>query len=151
MQNAECRMRSKAVLHSALCILHSAFVALLVGCSAVPATNHDDRAMNRAAEEYVRLVLAVGEHDADYVDAYYGPPEWRARAGKAQGPPTQLAAAAPALARDLAEAAPPSSRQDAAEDGSEEDELIPLRHQYLSRQLEAVRTRLQMLSGRKLS
>ena len=33
------------------------------------------------AERYVRLVLAVGQHDADYVDAYYGPPEWRKEAG----------------------------------------------------------------------
>ena len=29
------------------------------------------------AEGYVKLVLAVGQHDADYVDAYYGPPEWK--------------------------------------------------------------------------
>lgn len=25
----------------------------------------------------VKLMLAVGQHDADYVDAYYGPPEWK--------------------------------------------------------------------------
>ena len=25
------------------------------------------------AEQYVKLVLAVGQHDADYVDAFYGP------------------------------------------------------------------------------
>jgi hypothetical protein len=30
-----------------------------------------------AAEAYVKLVLGVGTHDPDYVDAYYGPPEWR--------------------------------------------------------------------------
>ena len=29
------------------------------------------------SERYVKLILALGEHDADYVDAYYGPPEWR--------------------------------------------------------------------------
>ena len=34
--------------------------------------------MDAVARAYVRLVLAVGRHDADYVDAYYGPPEWRA-------------------------------------------------------------------------
>ncbi|MEO7135925.1 MAG: hypothetical protein ABI024_17095, partial [Vicinamibacterales bacterium] len=36
------------------------------------------------AEQYVKLVLAVGQHDGDYVDAFYGPPEWRkeAEAGK---------------------------------------------------------------------
>ena len=33
--------------------------------------------MNTRGERYVRLVLAMGQHDADYVDAYYGPPEWR--------------------------------------------------------------------------
>ncbi|MBA3295715.1 MAG: hypothetical protein H0U19_02175, partial [Acidobacteria bacterium] len=33
--------------------------------------------MNTIAERYVRLVLAVGQHDADYVDAYYGPAEWK--------------------------------------------------------------------------
>ena len=30
--------------------------------------------INSVAEEYVKLVLAVGQHDANYVDAYYGPP-----------------------------------------------------------------------------
>ena len=30
--------------------------------------------MESIADTYVRLVLAVGLHDADYVDAYYGPP-----------------------------------------------------------------------------
>src|SRR5918993_2582759 len=38
------------------------------------------------AERYVRLVVAVGQHDADYVDAYYGPPEWRKQAEAAKRP-----------------------------------------------------------------
>src|SRR5450759_3254815 len=36
-----------------------------------PAGNPDP--MARIAREYVRLVLALGQHDKDYVDAYYGP------------------------------------------------------------------------------
>ena len=36
-------------------------------------------AMDTIAEQYVKLVLALGQHDADYVDAYYGPPEWKTR------------------------------------------------------------------------
>lgn len=32
------------------------------------------------AREYVQLVLAVGEHDPDYVDAYYGPSAWQQQA-----------------------------------------------------------------------
>src|SRR6185503_3596100 len=35
-----------------------------------------------AAERYVRLVLAIGRHDESYVDAYYGPPEWKQDAAK---------------------------------------------------------------------
>jgi len=27
-------------------------------------------------KQYVKLVLALGLHDADEVDAYFGPPEW---------------------------------------------------------------------------
>jgi len=36
-----------------------------------------NRELNDIAEPYVKLVLAVGQHDADYVDAYYGPPDGR--------------------------------------------------------------------------
>jgi hypothetical protein len=41
---------------------------------AQPATKD---AWAEAAQRYVRLVLALGEHDPDYVDAYYGPKEVR--------------------------------------------------------------------------
>ncbi len=33
--------------------------------------------MNRVSESYVKLVLAVGHHDPDYVDACYGSVEWQ--------------------------------------------------------------------------
>ncbi len=33
--------------------------------------------MNNIAEDYVKLVLNIGQYDADFVDAYYGPEEWR--------------------------------------------------------------------------
>ena len=38
--------------------------------------------MNAAAERYAHLVLALGQHDPDYVDAFYGPAEWKAQAEK---------------------------------------------------------------------
>ena len=44
--------------------------------AAIPTAATDDA----AAESYVRLVLALGQHDAAFVDAYYGPPEWRTAA-----------------------------------------------------------------------
>jgi hypothetical protein len=33
--------------------------------------------MNTIAEDYVKLVLNIGQYDADFVDAYYGPEQWR--------------------------------------------------------------------------
>jgi len=33
--------------------------------------------MDQIAEKYVKLVLEVGQYDGDFVDAYYGPKEWR--------------------------------------------------------------------------
>ncbi len=36
--------------------------------------------MDAIAESFVKLVLAVGQHDADYVDAYFGPEAWQVEA-----------------------------------------------------------------------
>jgi hypothetical protein len=40
--------------------------------------------VDKLAESYVKLVLAMGQHDADYVDAFYGPKEWKEAAEKAK-------------------------------------------------------------------
>jgi hypothetical protein len=105
-----------------------------LGCSAPKETNQ----MQELAEQYVKLVLAVGQHDPDYVDAFYGPPEWRTAAVKR--PLAEIDAEAAGVAAGLAAARPP--------DG---DPLVVLRHRYLTRQLEALRTRVAMLGGRKLT
>ena len=42
------------------------------------------------AERYVQLVLAIGQHDPSYVDAYYGPPQWRQDAITARLPLPQI-------------------------------------------------------------
>jgi hypothetical protein len=59
--------------------------ALLAAAALVAAVHGPVAAMDDLAGRYVKLVLAVGVHDADYVDAYYGPPEnpsGRARKGR---------------------------------------------------------------------
>ena len=33
--------------------------------------------MNKISEAYVKLILRIGQYDPDYVDAYYGPAEWK--------------------------------------------------------------------------
>ena len=66
-------------------------------CTSGSASVAPQSVMDDVAESYVRLVLALGEHDADYVDAYYGPQEWRDQVTAEQlGLPT-IAARADAL------------------------------------------------------
>jgi hypothetical protein len=93
--------------------------------------------MNALAERYVRLVLALGQHDPDYVDAYYGPPDWRTEAERAKVPLAEIDAAAADLAIDLQVIAPPSSAP----------ELERRRHAYVTRQLVSLRGRVAMLGG----
>ena len=94
--------------------------------------------MNTFGERYVRLVLAMGQHDADYVDAYYGPQEWRPTGEKR--PLGDIDADAKALQMRLAAISPGGV-----------DELVTLRHRYLTQQLSALRTRVAMLSGTRLT
>jgi hypothetical protein len=96
--------------------------------------------MDRAGEEYVKLVLALGTHDADYVDAYYGPPEWRAAAEREKPPVGEIQARATALVTSLGDAPPPGA-----------DSLDRLRHSYLVKQLAALGARARMLRGERLS
>ena len=44
-------------------------LVLLVSCQ----KNGNKDAMNQIAEDYVKLALEIGQYDADFVDAYYGP------------------------------------------------------------------------------
>jgi hypothetical protein len=109
--------------------------ATYVWLSARPRGARSD--MNALVERYVRLVLALGQHDPDYVDAYYGPAEWRTEAQHAKVPLAEIDAAATDLAGDLKAITPPP-----AEVG-----LPRLRHAFVTRQLDALRARVAMLQG----
>jgi hypothetical protein len=119
---------------------HWALSVVLFGAAVATPIRAQDNTMNTLAERYVRLVLAVGQHDADYVDAYYGPPEWRKEAEAQKLPLTEIASRALALTGEVAAAKPPVTA----------DEMTQLRYQYLARQLEAVRARVSMLTGTRL-
>src|SRR6187397_545058 len=84
--------------------------------------------MSNLSERYVKLVLAVGVHDADYVDAYYGPPEWRSAAAEERRGLADLDVDAAAWLRELAdERLPPGAA-----------EIDRLRHRYLTTQIESL-------------
>jgi hypothetical protein len=114
--------------------------ATVVAAAIVACACGQDNSMNALGEPYVRFVLAVGQHDADYVDACYGPPGWRSEAEAKQLSLAEIAARAMTLGHDIAAAAPPQSA----------DELARLRHTYLARQLASLRARVTMLSGTRL-
>ena len=123
-----------------------AAVALSAACAVhgdppppVAAPAGDSTIMNTIADRYVALVLALGVHDSDYVDAYYGPPEKRAEAEARKLPLPRIRESAISLQSSL-EAAPPSG-----------DELATLRHQYLTRQIQALVSRVDMLAGVKMT
>jgi hypothetical protein len=58
------------------------FFFFFCGVAASSATARAADEMNAVAERYAHLVLALGQHDPDEVDAFYGPAEWKAQAEK---------------------------------------------------------------------
>jgi len=108
--------------------------------------------MNEIAERYVKLVLDMGQHDPAYVDSYYGPPEWKAEAEKAKRRLADIDADAQRLIdASNGETVSAAASTTTGADRDQLAELVRLRHEYLRRQLEALRARVRMLSGAKLS
>ncbi|HNE84436.1 MAG TPA: hypothetical protein PLG25_11205, partial [bacterium] len=100
--------------------------------------------MNTIAEHYVRLILKIGLHDGDYVDAYYGPDSLKPKSDtallKTEYALTVLLTECDQLLAQLAQIKPdPKQRMDV------------LRHTYLVKQLTAARTKIEMLNGKKYS
>jgi hypothetical protein len=90
------------------------------------------------ASDYVRLVLAVGRHDANAVDAYYGPAPWKAAAEAGQARPLATLQAEAQRLLEAVAASEPST-----------DEV--LRRDYLLGQLGAVAAHLARLQGLRLA
>jgi hypothetical protein len=111
-------------------------IVLLSGMAPVHAP---PASMDQVAEGYVRLVLAVGEHDSDYVDAYYGPPAWKAEADSQKLSLGAIKAQASSLLTVLG--TPPRRA----------DQLTRLRFTYLQRQLQSLVARVEVLDGRRLT
>lgn len=96
--------------------------------------------MDEVATAYVRLVLAVGQHDPDYVDAYYGPADWKTEVESSQRSLESIGQEASRLLLLLGEQPPDST-----------PEMLSLRHQYLSKQLASLAARVSMLQGERLT
>lgn len=106
-----------------------------------PASVDTVRTVNAIAERYVRLVLALGQHDRDYVDAYYGPPEWKSEAQSRRRSLPEIRSEANRLI----------ARIETLPLQADKDELSRLRRRYLSQQLRSLAARAEILSGKRMS
>jgi hypothetical protein len=116
----------------------SRFTAVVVALAVLPlacrgrSSTTTAPALDAAAESYVRLVLALGERDADSLDTYHGPAEWQADARARFATLPDIQAAAASLAARLASS------------GTGGDEV---RRQFLIRQVRAVAARIDIVRG----
>ena len=101
--------------------------------------------MNTIAEHYVKLVLKVGELDSDYVDAYYGPENW-----KPQDILSSPADSAKLRNNCNAETDSLLNNLDALKN-FKAGNLEILRYTYLYKQLLAIKAKLFMLGGGSFS
>jgi len=113
-------------------------IVLCASCSEEAPSDFEAR-LNPVAEQYVRLALALGEHDSDYVDAYFGPPGWREQAAQQERTLAEIATAADKLVAKL-------QAMDVATDS-----LLALRHNFLMAHLQSLATVSRVRGGLTLS
>jgi hypothetical protein len=116
-------------------------LVLLAGCAANPPIAPVDIAepLDVLARDYVQATLEIGEREEGYVDAYYGPPEWREAAHAHPRTVPELAQAVVDLQARAAAMTVPAGSPEAR------------RLAFLIAQLTAAQTRLRMLQGERLS
>lgn len=120
-------------------------MALLLLCAACapkagPRASAAADPLNDIAQRYVLLSLEIGTHEDGYIDAYYGPAEWKREAEASPRPLPALAQAVDTLDTSIA-----------AVDVTDREPLVQRRVTFLRAQLNAARTRIRMLRGEKLS
>ena len=117
----------------------AAALVFLISAATMPSVAKTS-AMEAISERYVKLILAIGEHEPGYVDAYYGPEAWQ-KAVKAEVPSLDmLKAEAEGLRRTLK----PYVKGDTKV-------LARQRVRFLDKQLIAAHARIEMLRGKKFS
>src|SRR5512132_489071 len=107
----------------------AAFLFVLCGFLMSSGGAQSSDPMNAVAERYAHLVLALGQHDPDYVDAFYGPADWKTQAEREKKSLDAIGADAVELSATLAKI------PDAAASG---DEMLRLRREYLQKQVAAL-------------
>ncbi len=114
-------------------------VLVLAGACRQEPPPADAGRLDAIARRYVVLGLGLGQHDPNFVDAYYGPDSLKAAAAAESLSVAEVRAAAESLISILGDGVP-----------SYADSLVGLRHRYLRVQLGAMAARARMLGGERL-
>src|SRR3954470_7943544 len=114
-------------------------IVCVLACRPSEPAAPDPRPLDAVARRYVVLGLSLGQHDPDYVDAYYGPDSLRTAAMAESLAVPQVRASAESLIAVLGDSVPAYA-----------DSLVRLRHRYLRIQLGAMAARARMLTGERL-
>ena len=126
------------------------FVFVLCGFLMPSGGAHAADAMDAVAERYAHLVLALGQHDPDYVDAFYGPAEWKTQAEKEKKSLDAIGAEAAELLKKLRVERTAAPLVESSDAGNSGDEMLKLRREYLQKQVAALAARVRILKGEKL-
>lgn len=133
-------LRNKIIL-----LTFSSLIFFSCGKEEKPSDNKElESKMNLIAESYVKLVLGIGQYDSDFVDAYYGPEEWKEEITLQFKNNSLLLANLSSEAENLLDELESLSSFKA-------NEIERLRYRYLYKQLLAAKTKIFMLSGGSLS
>jgi len=119
------RIRARAILAVLLSLSFA-------GCRSVEPQGDP---MDEIAESFVKLVLAVGQHDADYVDAYFGPEQWHLEAQESALALDEIRKGAVDALEALQSLEPPR-----------DDALAVARHLFVGKSLESLIARIDLLS-----
>ncbi|MDO4557545.1 MAG: basic secretory protein-like protein, partial [Planctomycetia bacterium] len=120
--------------------------------------------LERMAIRYLKLALETGEHDPDFVDAYYGPSEWREEAKSAHRDAATIQRDVESLLAELRTVGEVLRRSTDSEDTAEPSTLaelmemidtasprspsmLRLRQRFLESQCVAMRTRLRIVQN----
>ncbi len=119
-------------------IFATAAAGLIALTSARSQIDQSKATFDQSAQGYVKLVLALGQHDPDYVDAYYGPPEWKTAAAEEKKPLEAIREEAMDIFSNLAALRLP------------ELDIDRLRLTFMLRELGALEARARIVEGQKM-
>lgn len=112
-----------------------------LGCAGcINADKPNKSTIDDVAEDYVKLCLKIGQYDESFVDAYYGPQKWQPTKKTADELPyEEFKWKANDLLHKIERIDPQTCKNE-----------LKLRRSFLIKQLDAVATRLDIMSGKQL-